>query len=168
MCVECGAIQQRRKRRHSAHAFKHVVGIRIGHIWCSGVIVSKMGHIITTAHAFRNNCVGNKVQVLRNAILWEDASIMYCSTIIDLAILIIDIGIKIVPMNIELPKIGASIFGIGYGMKKPILGARPIMVSGKISDLGHEDKKVTMICTTAPFYGGASGGGLFDTSVRIM
>ena len=132
--------------------------------------VTQSGYIITNYHVIENQVETfirfNSLQTnkFKSNIILSDAHN-------DLAILKINDPSKPpvpgLPITLKLPKLGASVFTIGYP-KSSIMGLNPKITNGIVSSLSglHDDPRI--IQTTVAIQSGNSGGPLLDMEGKVV
>ncbi|MDV7187962.1 serine protease [Lutibacter sp. TH_r2] len=140
----------------------------------SGVIISKLGHIITNHHVIKDADDIEVEFILNNEVKKFNAEIVQVDKINDLAILkIIDInfdGVDELPYNFKTRSsdVGTKVYAFGYPMALSIMGKEIKVTDGMISSKTGFDGDITTYQITAPIQAGNSGGPLFDEKGNLI
>lgn len=139
-----------------------VVGLRVGSISGSGVIISSDGYILTAAHivADRETVVVRLVGGLE-----LDASVLRVDSGKDIALLKLPgRGYKCASVTIDRAPAGTDVFAVGTPLDQKLANSitRGIVSGYRIID------NVPLLQTDASINPGNSGGPLFDTAGRVQ
>ena len=134
----------------------------------SGIIISKLGHIVTNHHVIKD---ANDIEVefiLNNENKKFKAEVVQVDKINDLAVLrIVDDrfqGVTSLPYNFKSRSsdVGTKIYTFGYPKALTGMGKEIKVTEGIISSKSGYNGDITKYQITAPIQGGNSGGPLFD------
>ena len=134
----------------------------------SGIIISKLGHVVTNHHVIKD---ANDIEVefiLNNENKKFKAEVVQVDKINDLAVLrIVDDsfqGVSNLPYNFKSRSsdVGTKIYTFGYPKALTGMGKEIKVTEGIISSKSGYNGDITKYQITAPIQGGNSGGPLFD------
>ena len=140
----------------------------------SGIIISKLGHIVTNHHVIKD---ANDIEVefiLNNENKKFKAEVVQVDKINDLAILrIVDDrfqGVTSLPYNFKSRSsdVGTKIYTFGYPKALTGMGKEIKVTEGIISSKSGYNGDITNYQITAPIQGGNSGGPLFDDKANFI
>ena len=140
----------------------------------SGIIISKLGHIVTNYHVIED---ANDIEVefiLNDEVQKFNAEIVQVDKVNDLAIIkIVDInfdGVDELPYNFKTrtSDVGTKVYAFGYPMALTAMGKEIKITDGIISSKSGFDGDITTYQITAPIQGGNSGGPLFDEKGNLL
>ena len=140
----------------------------------SGIIISKLGHIVTNHHVIKD---ANDIEVefiLNNENKKFKAEVVQVDKINDLAILrIVDDrfqGVTSLPYNFKSRSsdVGTKIYTFGYPKALTGMGKEIKVTEGIISSKSGYNGDITKYQITAPIQGGNSGGPLFDDKANFI
>ena len=134
----------------------------------SGIIISKLGHIVTNHHVIKEAKEVEVEFILNNEIKKFNAEVIQVDKTNDLAILkIVDEsfqGVANIPYNFKARSsdVGTKIYTFGYPKALSGMGKEIKVTEGIISSKSGIMGDITTYQITAPIQGGNSGGPLFD------
>ena len=140
----------------------------------SGIIVSKLGHIITNYHVIEDSKDIEVEFILNEEVQKFNAEIVQVDKTNDLAVLkIVDInfdGLDELPYNFKTRSsdVGTKVYAYGYPMALSVMGKEIKITDGIISSKSGYDGDITTYQISAPIQGGNSGGPLFDDKGNFL
>ena len=140
----------------------------------SGIIISKLGHIVTNYHVIEDADDIEVEFILNDEVQKFNAEIVQVDKVNDLAIIkIFDInfdGVDELPYNFKIRSsdVGTKVYAYGYPMALSIMGKEIKVTDGIISSKSGFDGDITTYQITAPIQGGNSGGPLFDEKGNLL
>ena len=134
----------------------------------SGIIISKLGHIVTNHHVIQNSKEIEIEFILNDEVQKFNAEIVQVDKTNDLAVLkIVDVnfdGLVELPYNFKTRSsdVGTKVYAYGYPMALSLMGKEIKITDGIISSKSGFDGDIRTYQITAPIQSGNSGGPLFD------
>jgi S1-C subfamily serine protease len=140
----------------------------------SGLIISKIGHIVTNYHVIEDTDDIEVEFIINDQVKKYNAEIVQIDKTNDIAIIkIVDVnfdGLDDLSYNFKSRSsdVGTKIYAYGYPMALSLMGKEIKITDGIISSKTGFDGNVTTYQITAPIQAGNSGGPLFDDKGNFL